>query len=118
MGYRDLKKRLTASIDELDALRLQERYVGLGLSPIDAVALRQPARVGGEITRLRTVTHQGASSLEVTLSDGTGDIVAIFSGRKNIGGLGHGRGVVVEGVAYNDGRRKVILNPAYTLLQA
>ena len=50
------------------------------------------------------------------MSDGTGDLVVVFTGRRTIGGMGHGRGVLFEGVAHQERGRLVLLNPAYTLL--
>ena len=34
MAFRDLKRKFTASVEELDTARLQDRYVGLGLTSI------------------------------------------------------------------------------------
>ncbi len=50
------------------------------------------------------------------MSDGTADATVVFTGRRSVGGLEHGRGLVVEGVAHDERGRCVILNPAYTLL--
>jgi hypothetical protein len=52
----------------------------------------------------------------VVISDGTADLVAVFSGRREIPGITHGRHVMFEGVAHDERGRLVILNPAYTLL--
>jgi hypothetical protein len=52
----------------------------------------------------------------VTISDGTGKAVAVFSGRKHLAGLEPGHGILIEGVARKEGRRTILLNPAYTLL--
>jgi len=111
-----LKQRLTATVRQLDQARLQERYQGLDLVPIHGAPLRTPVRISGEVQENRVVPRAGAPSLEVTIDDGTGRAVAIFTGRKRIGGLGLGRGVLLEGVARNERGRTVLLNPAYTLL--
>jgi hypothetical protein len=116
MGLRDLKKRLTATVEELDDQRLQQRFHGIGLTPIGEVQLRVPIRVGGEVQRIRMVPRAGSPSLEVLISDGTGDVVAVFTGRRSIGGIEHGRAMLVEGVAFKERARNVIVNPAYTLL--
>ena len=65
---------------------------------------------------MRTVPRSGVPSLEIVVCDGTGDAVAVFTGRRAVGGLEHGRGVLIEGVAHDERGRRVILNPAYTLL--
>jgi hypothetical protein len=116
MGFRDLRKRMTASLDELDTARLQDRYVGLGISPIGEAATRVPIRVCGEIKRLQMAPRAGSPTLEVAVTDGSGEAIAVFTGRRHIGGLEHGRGLVLEGVAHRERSRLVVLNPAYTLL--
>ncbi|MBK9180697.1 MAG: OB-fold nucleic acid binding domain-containing protein [Acidimicrobiales bacterium] len=116
MALKGFMKRLTASVQELDAARLSDRYCGLGLTPIAEVPLRRPVRVAGELQRSRVVPRAGSPSLQILIKDGTGEIYAVFTGRRRIGGLDAGRGVVLEGVAREEGSRRVILNPAYTLL--
>ena len=60
--------------------------------------------------------RHGVPSLEVVVSDGTGDAVAVFTGRRSIAGIEHGRGMVIEGVAREERGRRIMLNPAYTLI--
>ena len=116
MGLRDLKKRLTASVRELDDQRLQERFHGLGLTPMSELTCRRPVRVGGEITRMRTLPRSGVATVEITVSDGTGQATAVFTGRRQLGGIEHNRAIVLEGVAHQERGKRVLLNPAYTLL--
>jgi RecG-like helicase len=116
MGLRDLKKRLTASVEQLDDERLQERFAGLQLTPMGELEARVPARVGGEITRTRIAPRQGVAAFEITISDGTGTAVAVFTGRRYVAGLEHNRAVLIEGVARAERGRLVMLNPAYTIL--
>ena len=49
------------------------------------------------------------------MSDGTGEATAVFTGRRHIGGIEHGRGMLLEGVAHRERGRLIVLNPAYTL---
>ena len=118
MGLKDLRKRFTASLDEVNQVRLQERFCDVGVSKIADTPARTPARICGEITSLQVVPRAGSPSLEVTVDDGSGRAVAVFSGRKRIAGVEPGRGIVLEGVCGTaaDGGRLVLLNPAYTLL--
>jgi hypothetical protein len=116
MAFRDLKKRFTATVEELDSARLQDRYKGLGLTSIGETPTRVPIRVVGEVKRLLMAPRAGSPTLEVVVSDGTGEATAVFTGRRHIGGLEHGRGVLLEGVAHREHGRLVVLNPAYTLL--
>lgn len=116
MGLRDLTKRLRTSVDELDDRRLQDRFSGLGLTCITDMTARTPVRVGGEITRMRVAPRSGVSTFEITVDDGTGTVVAVFTGRRHLGGVDHNRALVLEGVARTERNRLVMLNPAYTLL--
>jgi hypothetical protein len=117
MGLKDLRKRLTASVQELDRSRLSDRYSGLGLTPIAETPLRRPVRLGGEVQTVQLVPRAGSSSLEVTVSDGSGKAVAVFTGRRGIAGLTCGRGVLLEGVGRDEEGRVVLVNPTYTLLE-
>jgi hypothetical protein len=116
VGFNDLKRRLTASVQQLDQARLQDRYLGLDITHIADAPLRVPVRLGGEVQETRVVPRAGSPSLEVTISDGTGKAIAVFSGKKKVHGLSLGRGVLVEGVARLEKNHLVLLNPAYTLL--
>lgn len=109
-------KRLTATLAELDAARLQGRFAGLDVTPLGQVPLRRPVRVAGEIQRTKVVPRAGAPGVEVVVSDGAGTIRAVFTGRRRIAGLDAGRGVVLDGVAHDERGHPVLLNPAYTLL--
>jgi hypothetical protein len=117
VGLRDLRKKLGKSVEELHKERLRERYCAGGeVTPIGDAAERVPVRLSGEVRRLHTVPRSGVPALEIVVSDGTGDVVAVFTGRRSMGGMDHGRGVVLEGVAHRERGRLVVVNPAYTLL--
>ncbi|MCU1395110.1 MAG: nucleic acid binding OB-fold tRNA/helicase-type [Ilumatobacteraceae bacterium] len=117
MGIRDLAKRLKADSSVLDSERLQHRFQGFGLTPIGELACRTKARVGGEVKRMSVTPRQGVPSFEVVVGDGTGDAVAVFTGRRSIAGVEHGRAMVIEGVAREERGRRIMLNPAYTLIE-
>ncbi len=108
--------RVRSSIEELDAARLQERFAGLGLTCIVDAAERQPIRVAGEIRGTRNSGYDDAPLHAVTIDDGTGTALAVFSGRRRIRGLDSGRTVIIEGVGRRERDHLVIHNPAYTLL--
>lgn len=116
MAFDRLRRRLTATVDQLDAVRLQDRYAGLDVTRIEDVPLRRPVRVGGEVQETRIVPRAGSPSLEVAISDGSGRAYAVFTGTTRIPGLSLGRGVLIEGVARIERNRVILLNPAYTLL--
>jgi hypothetical protein len=116
VGVKSLGQRLRASVDELERTRLIARFDGLGITQLGDVVPRTPVRVGGEISRVVIAPRNGVPSLEVMISDGTGTITAVFSGRRSIIGIEHGRAVIFEGVAIPQRDRRVIFNPAYTLI--
>jgi hypothetical protein len=113
---KSLGQRLRASVDELERTRLISRFQGLGITSLGDVVPRKPVRVGGEISRVVIAPRNGVPSLEVMISDGTGTITAVFSGRRSIIGVEHGRAIIFEGVVIPQRDRYVIFNPAYTLI--
>jgi hypothetical protein len=116
MGLRDKLKRLSASDEQLHESHLQQLCSAMGLTPIDEAPLRTPVRVGGEIQKVQIVPRAGSPSLEVTVVDGHGKAVGVFTGRRQIAGLTIGRNVVLEGVSRKERNRLVMLNPVYTLV--
>jgi hypothetical protein len=110
------RKKLRASVEELDRSRLEERYKGLDVSPICEAPLREPVRIAGEVQSVTVVPRASSPTLEVVISDGSAKAVGVFLGRRKIGGLRAGCGVVLEGVIQQERNRLVVLNPAYVLL--
>jgi hypothetical protein len=116
VGMRDRLRNLTAGTHVLEKDRLAGRYAGIGATTIADVPLRVRTKVAGEITSIRVVPRAGSPSLEVTVNDGTGLAVAVFTGRTRITGVTPGHGIALEGVARREGLRTLLLNPAYELL--
>ncbi|MFN8024271.1 MAG: OB-fold nucleic acid binding domain-containing protein [Acidimicrobiales bacterium] len=92
----------------------------LGPHP-DRIAIGEaPARrrvvVEGQVVRMRARPTSGQPSLAVTISDDTGSITAVWTGRRAIGGITLGRKLRIEGVAAHAGDTLEFTNPAYTLL--
>jgi amino acid transporter len=87
-----------------------------GVSPISAVNRPGRAMVEGRI-RVVEIRHVERNSvLACEISDGTGELTALFYGRSHIPGLVCGARVRLRGaVGIHDGRR-VMINPAYELL--
>ena len=116
MGFKDLAKRLTSSTDEIDQVRLQGRFCDAASSRIGDAEPRTRVTIAGEVQAIQVVPRAGSSWLEVTVGDGTGKAVAVFTGRRRIGGLEPGRGVRLEGMAGTAKGRLQLMNPSYTLL--
>lgn len=119
VALRRMLHRLTAPVDELDAERLREFCASRpGVTPIAEVAPRQLATVAGEIQVIRIVPRAGSPSLEATITDGTGQVAAVWTGRRRIAGIVPGRRLVLCGRASPSGPagRLLFVNPAYELL--
>lgn len=116
MGLKGFAKRLSSSTEEIDQVRLQDRFCDIDCSRIADAVPRTQVVVSGEVKAIQVVPRAGSPWLEVTVGDGTGKAVAVFTGRRRIGGLEPGRGVVLEGMAGEHGGRLQLMNPAYTLL--
>lgn len=120
MAIRSAFKRLTTPVGELDRQALRH-FCGAveGAIPIAEMQPRVEASVVGEITSLRIVPRPDCAGwLEATISDGTGSVVAMWTGRVSIAGVASGRRLVVCGRGSPKGRsgRLLILNPRYELL--
>jgi hypothetical protein len=85
--------------------------------PIAAAPARSRIRVSGEVTRMRARPTTGLPALAVSISDDSGTAVAVWTGRRSIGGVALGRGLVIEGVAVRRGDHLEFMNPEYTLLK-
>jgi hypothetical protein len=68
------------------------------------------------VQSVRIVPRAGAPSLEVALSDGRGQVTAVFFGRRRLAGLSPGRKLLLEGVVAPQGTRRFMYNPIYQLL--
>jgi hypothetical protein len=60
--------------------------------------VRTRVTIAGVIRRITVLPMEGNEALEVLVTDGTGEVVVQFMGRRSIVGLGLGTRVVVEGV--------------------
>ena len=111
-----LRARLGRSTEDLRAEALRRRLGAWDATPIGAAPARGTTSACGEVTALQVVPRAGAPSFEVTLDDGTGRAVMVFTGRSRVAGLDPGRAVAVSGMARRERDRLVFVNPAYTLL--
>jgi RecG-like helicase len=86
------------------------------LVPIAAASARRRVVVEGQVVRMRARPTSVQPALAVTVSDGTGSITAVWTGRRAIGGITLGRRLRLEGVTARVGDALEFTNPAYTLL--
>ncbi|MGI8810377.1 MAG: DNA-binding protein [Acidimicrobiales bacterium] len=119
MAFRKLLQRLTTSDAELDRERLQQFCRDVpGVTAIADAQPRQEITVAGEISSMRIVPRAGTPWLEVTVKDGSGSLVIVWTGRRNIPGVGPGRRLVASGrgTPHGTSSRLTLLNPRYELL--
>lgn len=96
-------RRLLDRLNESDETRLAEETKAWadtveGSVRIAEAPRRQPVRIAGVIRRMTVLPMEGKEALQALISDGTGEVTAVFMGRRGIGGLSLGKRVVVEGV--------------------
>lgn len=119
MALKNFLRKFTASVEELDQEQLREFCTSRpGVVPIAEVIPRQPTTIVGEIASVRIVTKAGAPWLEVTISDGSGKLVATWTGRRKIAGIKPGQRLVLTGRTSpsGPGGRPLVYNPRYELL--
>ncbi|HEY7626509.1 MAG TPA: OB-fold nucleic acid binding domain-containing protein [Ilumatobacteraceae bacterium] len=85
-------------------------------TPIAEARPRQQVCVVGKVTRMTARPTSGQPALAVNISDDTGTVTAVWTGRREIGGITLGRRVAITGVPVVHGERLEFTNPGYTLL--
>jgi len=119
MAFRKLLQRLTTSDADLDRERLRQFCKDVpGVTAIGDARPREEITVAGEISSLRIVPRAGTPSLEATVKDGSGSLVIVWTGRRNIPGVAPGKRLVLSGrgTPQGSGGRLTVLNPRYELL--
>jgi RecG-like helicase len=120
MGIRSFAKRLSTPVADLDNAALLEFCAQHGVcSRIADLVAREETSVVGEIASLRIVPHKGSPWLEATISDGTGHVIVMWTGRREIAGVTPGKRLVVSGRFAPErigGKTMKLMNPAYELL--
>jgi hypothetical protein len=119
VAFKKLLQRLTTSDADLDRERLRQFCRDVpGVTSIGDAKPRQEVTVAGEIMSLRIVPRAGTPSLEATVSDGSGSLVVVWTGRRNIPGVAPGKRLVLSGRGSPQGAggRLTVFNPRYELL--
>ena len=116
MALRKVVDKLRTPVQELDRREIAQFCEQLGVTMIEDLSPRRPARVAGEVRSVRIVPRAGAPAVEATVTDGRASLTAIFLGRRKIAGISPGRRVVLEGVPAAIDARLVVYNPRYQLL--
>jgi hypothetical protein len=80
---------------------------------IESCPTRQPVRVAAAVRRITVRPGEGFDSLEALLSDGTGEVVAAWTGRRSIPGLSLGTRLILEGTIGQDRGVRKMVNPRF-----
>jgi amino acid transporter len=106
---------------ETDPARAVPRTNGSRNASDQASAPRRASRgrrvVAGRVHTVKIRPVEQSSILACTISDGSGDITALFYGRTHIPGLGPGSNVRLTGAVSDNGGSLVMINPAYELTE-
>jgi hypothetical protein len=119
VALRRFLDHLTASTSELEARRLKEFCASHSeCRPMAEAEPRQEVSLVGEITSLRIVPHEGSPWLEATITDSTGSVLAVWTGRRRIPGVAPGKRLIIggRGSPTGPGGRLLYFNPRYELL--
>ncbi|MEP7203410.1 MAG: OB-fold nucleic acid binding domain-containing protein [Ilumatobacteraceae bacterium] len=84
--------------------------------PICDTQPRQKVCVCGKVIRMTARPTSGQPALAISISDDTGTVTAVWTGRREIGGVTLGRRIAIEGVPVKHGDHLEFTNPDYTLL--
>jgi hypothetical protein len=82
-----------------------------GTTLIADAAPREVARIAGVVEGLRVRPREGVPAIEAVIGDGSGQLTAVWLGRRQISGLTLGARVVVEGRLGGDTMRLQLMNP-------
>jgi RecG wedge domain len=112
-----LIERLSRPAGDIRAEHLRDWVKGLkNVVPIDEARARTPVRVAGVIRNIRIDPREGTGSIEATITDGTGQMVAKWLGRSSMSGIQLGEGLIMQGTpGVGEHGELVILNPEYEL---
>ena len=81
-------QRLTETDEERLAAEVREWSESVpGTVRIATCRTREPVRVAGTVRRITVRPGEGFDSLEALVSDGTGEVKAVWNGRRSIPGL-------------------------------
>jgi hypothetical protein len=84
--------------------------------PICDTQPRQKVCVCGKVIRMTARPTSGQPALAISIADDTGTVTAVWTGRREIGGVTLGRKIAIEGVPVLHGDHLEFTNPGYTLL--
>ena len=104
--------RLTESDEARLATEIHDWACAIpGTMPIEDAPTRENVKIAGVIRRITVLPVGGHESLEAIITDGTGEAVVVFMGRRGMSGFSLGTKVVVEGVLGEKRGELRMINP-------
>ena len=92
-------ERATRPVEEIRAEELREWSRGItDVTLIADVQVRTRSRIAGVVSNIRIDPRQGGGTIEATLTDGTGEILARWLGRSSLPGVRLGLPSVPQGL--------------------
>ena len=85
-------------------------------TPIGETQPRQRVCICGKVTRMTARPTSGQPALAISIADDTGTVTAVWTGRRELGGVTLGRRIAINGVPVVRGDHLEFTNPSYTLL--
>lgn len=104
--------RLQESDEARLAAEIQEWASSVaGVVPIAGAPMRTKVKIAAVIRRITILPVGGHESLEALVTDGTGEAVVVFMGRRGMRGFSLGAHIVVEGVLGEQRGELRMINP-------
>lgn len=116
MSVKDRLRDLAASRAEIEAGEERAQAVrSVGCTSVDNLTTRSRAAVSGVVRSVIFRPREGVPALEAELYDGSGSVVLVWLGRREIAGVVPGRRMRAEGMVCMSAGRRTMFNPAYEL---
>ena len=111
-AFRRWLDRLTESDEARLATEIHDWACDIpGTVAIAEAPTRRSVKIAGVIRRITVLPMGGHESLEAVVTDGTGEAVVVFMGRRGMSGFSLGTRVVVEGVLGEQRGELRMINP-------
>ena len=113
-AFRAYLRRVTETDEERLAQELKEWAQTVpGAVRIAEAKPRTRVKIAGVVRRITIRPVEGFEALEVVIYDGTGEVNAVWLGRRSIGGLVLGSRLILEGVIGREHDELRMVNPTF-----
>jgi hypothetical protein len=113
-AFRAYLRRISETDEERLAQELQEWAQTVpGAVRIAEAKPRTRVKIAGVVRRITIRPVEGFEALEVVIYDGTGEVNAVWLGRRSIGGLVLGSRLILEGVIGREHDELRMVNPTF-----